>query len=391
MDKPKIVGYFTAWSIYARSFNVSDIDATKLTHINYAFYNLDTNGKVFSGDSWADTDKHFEGDSWNEEGNNLYGNLKQLALLKKKYRHLKILISIGGWSWSTNFGSVTANPVTRKNLVESLVKLVKDYYIDGIDIDWEYPKTPQEGENYVKLVRELRIALDNYANEIRERIPFLITAAMPCGPDNYNKIPLEEFSKYVNYLNLMAYDFSGSWSEIVGHQSNLYDFLGIPLSVDKAVTDYLNSRVPHNKIVIGIPMYGRAFENTEGIGAKFNGIGPGSFEPGIYDYKALPRDENTKEIYIDKLGASFSYNPTTKELITYDSPQVIKEKIKYIKKKKLNGVMFWELSNDLSTNNTRSLLFNAFDAFDSLEHLDDSLNHLDYPLSIYDNVKNQFN
>ncbi|CAG8517824.1 8556_t:CDS:2 [Diversispora eburnea] len=391
MTKPKIVGYFTAWSIYARSFNVSDIDATKLTHINYAFFNLDSNGKVFSGDNWADTDKHFEGDSWNEEGNNLYGNLKQLALLKKKYRHLKILISIGGWTWSTNFGSVTANPVTRKNLVDSLVKLVKDFYIDGIDIDWEYPKTPQEGENYVKLVRELRIELDNYAKEIEERIPFLITAAMPCGPDNYNKIPLEEFSKYVNYLNLMAYDFSGSWSEITGHQSNLYDFLGIPLSVNKAVTDYLKSRVPKNKIVIGIPMYGRAFENTEGIGAKFNGIGSGSFEPGIYDYKVLPRDENSKEIYIEQLGASYSYNPVTKELITYDSPQVIGEKIKFIKDKKLNGVMFWDLSSDLSTNNTRSLLLNAFNGFNSLEHLDDSVNHLNYPLSIYDNVKKQFN
>ncbi|CAG8718572.1 8504_t:CDS:2, partial [Acaulospora morrowiae] len=252
MTRQKIVGYFTSWSIYARSFNVRDIDASKLTHINYAFFNLSPDGKVIFGDPWADTDKHFDGDSWNEEGTNLYGNFKQLALLKQKHRHLKVVISIGGYTWSTNFGSVTANPETRKTMVDSLLKLVKDLYIDGIDIDWEYPKNEKEGTNYVHLVRELRNALNDYAADMGEAQPFLITAALPCGPENYNRIPLRELSRYLDFLNLMAYDFAGSWSSVTGHQSNLY---GKDISVDRAVSDYLAAGVPPEKIVIGMPMY----------------------------------------------------------------------------------------------------------------------------------------
>ncbi|CAG8815733.1 16945_t:CDS:1, partial [Dentiscutata erythropus] len=89
MTKRIISVYFTSWSIYAREFNVKDLDVTKISHINYAFANLDADGNVKIGDPWADTDKHFDGDSWNEGGNNLYGNWKQLGLLKKRNRHLK--------------------------------------------------------------------------------------------------------------------------------------------------------------------------------------------------------------------------------------------------------------------------------------------------------------
>ena len=79
-----VAAYYTSWSIYARAYNVVDIDASKLTHLLYAFANLNPNGEVFLGDSWADTDKHFDGDSWNDVNKNLYGNFKQLGLLKKK-------------------------------------------------------------------------------------------------------------------------------------------------------------------------------------------------------------------------------------------------------------------------------------------------------------------
>jgi hypothetical protein len=128
-----VAAYYTSWSIYARAFNVFDIDADKITHILYAFANLKPDGEVFLGDAWADTDKHFEGDSWNDANRNLYGNFKQFGLLKKKQRNLKVSLSIGGWSWSTNFPAVAANSDTRKKFVTSSIGLLKDLGLDGLD------------------------------------------------------------------------------------------------------------------------------------------------------------------------------------------------------------------------------------------------------------------
>ncbi|CAG8505497.1 11287_t:CDS:2 [Acaulospora colombiana] len=371
MTKPKIVGYFTAWSIYARGYNVYDIDASKLTHINYAFFNLSPDGKVVSGDPWADTDKHFDGDSWNDEGTNLYGNLKQLALLKERYSHLKVLISIGGYTWSTNFGPVTANPVTRKTMVDSLLKLLKDFYIDGIDIDWEYPKNSREGENYVQLVRELRNALDDYAAEIGETTPFLITAALPCGPDNYNKIPLRELARYLDFLNLMAYDFAGSWLPVTGHQSNLY---GKDISVDRAVGDYLAAGPLKTQM-------GLAPRTTESV--------PALLRP-VFTITSICPWEGAVEYFDENYVAGYSYSPDSMEFVTYDTPPVIAKKVGYIKEKRLNGVMFWDLSSDVPTDDPRSLLSAAYNSFGGSQYLDNSSNHRNYPSSVYDNVRHRF-
>ncbi len=91
---PIIVAYFTAWSIYGRSYFVHDIPGDKITHINYAFANIGWDGRIAIGDSWADTEKTFDGETWNQP---LRGNFNQLIKLKEKYPHLRTLISVGGW------------------------------------------------------------------------------------------------------------------------------------------------------------------------------------------------------------------------------------------------------------------------------------------------------
>ena len=91
---PVILAYFAAWSIYSRSFLVSDIPGDKITHINYAFANIGSDGRIVLGDPWADTDKAFDGDKWDQP---LRGNFNQLMKLKQKYPHLRTLISVGGW------------------------------------------------------------------------------------------------------------------------------------------------------------------------------------------------------------------------------------------------------------------------------------------------------
>ncbi|SAL98900.1 hypothetical protein [Absidia glauca] len=138
-----IAGYFVNWGIYARNYNVTDLakNAQCLTHILYAFANLEPSGQVILGDVWADKDKHFSpeqtvdgrGDPWSDnDASNLFGNFKQLYLLKQRYRHLKVSLSIGGWTWSTNFAGVAADPSKRAVFVRSAVQHLGDLGLDGI-------------------------------------------------------------------------------------------------------------------------------------------------------------------------------------------------------------------------------------------------------------------
>ena len=121
--------------------------------------------EVFLSDVWADQDIHYPGDSWNDAGKNLYGNFKQLYLLKKQHRHLKLMLSIGGWTYSPSFHPVVINPTLRAKFVESSIQLLENYGIDGLDIDYEYPQNDKEARGYVDLLKELRHGLDKHAEK----------------------------------------------------------------------------------------------------------------------------------------------------------------------------------------------------------------------------------
>ncbi|KAJ2916774.1 hypothetical protein MD484_g3628, partial [Candolleomyces efflorescens] len=337
------VGYFVNWGIYGRKFPPSLIPVDDLTHILYAFANVrQDSGEVVLSDLWADQDIHYPGDSWNDVGTNLYGNFKAIYKLKQQNRHLKVLLSIGGWTYSPSFHPVVVNPAARAKFVESSIKLLEDYGLDGLDVDYEYPGTEEQAAGYVQLLRELREALDQHQNAKGHGAHFALTIAAPCGPDHYRKLHIEEMDCYLDFWNLMAYDFSGSWDKTANHQANLY---GPPISAAEAVDYYISHGVRKDKIVLGIPLYGRSFSSTEGPGTPFSGVGQGSWEAGVYDYRALPIP-GSYTLRDEKNIASWTYNYATKEMVSYDSEEVAQWKGEYIKHKGLGGSMFWELSGD---------------------------------------------
>ncbi|ROV91551.1 hypothetical protein VPNG_09728 [Cytospora leucostoma] len=379
--------YFANWVIYGRNYQPQQLPASELTIVLYAFANLQSTGEVYSSDSYSDLQKHYSTDSWNDVGNNAYGCIKQLYLLKKANRQMKVLLSIGGWTYSTNFAAAASTAETRAKFASTAVTLVKDWGFDGIDIDWEYPSDATQAANFVSLLSTVRQALDSYAAAYAPGYHFLLTVASPAGPQNYNVMNLSGMATYLDYFNLMAYDYAGSWDSTSGHQANLHYESSNPnatkYSTDQALTAYVAAGVPASKINLGMPIYGRAFEQTAGIGLPYAGVGSGSWENGVWDYKALPKSGAT--VITDSVaGATYSYDSSTQELITYDTADMVATKVTYLKGKGLAGSMFWEASAD--RNDSQSLMLTSFNSLGGSAALDSTQNLLSYPNSTYANI-----
>ncbi|KAL9598782.1 MAG: hypothetical protein Q9219_004280 [cf. Caloplaca sp. 3 TL-2023] len=378
-------------AIYGRNHQPQDIPAENLSHVLYAFANVkpDT-GEVYLTDTWSDTDKHYSTDSWNDIGNNVYGCIKQLYLLKKKHRHLKVLLSIGGWTYSSNFANPASTHQGRSTFAKSAVQHVKNLGLDGLDIDWEYPQDDVEAQNFAHLLTQTRKELDAASShsdhhDHHHTGRFVLTVACPAGAQNYERLHLKSMDRSLDFWNLMAYDYTGSWDTRAGHQANLYlshhDPASTPFSTRKAVEYYVSHGIRPSKIVLGMPLYGRAFTATSGPGHSFSGTGEGSWENGIWDFKDLPK-EGAKECIDKEIGASWSYDEAKRVMVTYDTLAMANVKVDFMKEWGLGGGMWWESSGDKKGN--ESLIGTVVTG---LKHMDRSLNRLAYPESKYDNLR----
>lgn len=362
----RVVGYFTYWSVYAPDYHVADIPADKLTHINYAFANISAAGECVYGDAYADVEKVYEGDSGDE--GSLRGNFNQLAKLKERHPHLKTLISIGGWVWSGRFSDVALTDESRQKFVSSCVDFMQRHGFDGIVVNWEHPvdggldsntTRPEDTQNFTLLVAEFRRQLD--ALGAADDRHYLLTIDAPPGPGKSGHIELDKVTEDLDWINLTSYDFHGPWSKRTNFNSPLYSSSDDPrngsgehdpFTVDAAAQAFVDAGVPAEKIVIGVPFFGRGFKgvpaSNHGLFQPHAGVPEGSRGEGIYDWEHISRDYlgAYDRQWHDDAKVPWLYDAREQIMITYDDPDSVALKADYVRQHDLGGVMIWELSAD---------------------------------------------
>lgn len=266
---------------------------------------------------------------------------------------------------------------------------MSDWAFDGLDIDWEYPATAQEAEWFVLLLKACREALDTYAADNGQEYHYLLTIAVSSGPKNYKILDMAAVDQFVDTWNLMAYDYSGSWDTTTGHAANIYNSQTNPectkFSTHQAVQDHIKGGVSPNKIILGMPLYGRSFMNTENsLGKAFDGVATGtSTDDGVWLYRDLPHAGAEVNIDHEAVGA-WSYNAATKELVSFDNADTTKMKADYIHNQNLGGVMFWEAAGDKDGEDSLVGTMTT-----EMGGIAGGQNMVDYPNSRFVNIKNQ--
>lgn len=336
----KVVGYYAAWAAYS-GYYPNQIDASKLTHINYAFANISSDLKITLG--YPDIDSN---------------NIKLLNSLKQTNPNLKTIISVGGWSWSGKFSDVALTDASRTVFADSCVAFIKQYGFDGIDLDWEYPvsgglstnsRRPEDKQNFTLLLQKIREKLD--AQGALDQKHYLLTIAGGTDNSYVNNVEMAKLSQYLDYAMIMTYDLHGNWDSYTDLHAPLYNNTDISpqykISVDSAVNAWINASFPANKLVLGIPFYGYIYSSVNntnnGLYQTFGGANSISYQAITTNY--LNHPGYTRYFHSQSL-VPWLFNGST--FISYEDSQSITNKTNYIKTKNLSGAMIWELSQDPS-------------------------------------------
>lgn len=357
-SQKKVITYLPCWE--SRPWEVEDIQGDKLTHVYLSFARLNNDFEISDeemrirtvGGQYAMPDivssEMIIEETW-----------AKVAELQKLYPELKFIIAVGGWE-ADGFSDMAANAANREIFVDSVVEYIEEHNLDGIDIDWEYPvngawgvikSRPEDKENFTALITLLREKL----GEDKE-----ISFCANVSTWFFDAVELDKLVPLVDSVNLMTYDMRGNWESSAFHSAGLYRNPAEPqdwgLSVSETVDRFLAAGVPADKLIVGVPTYGKEFRNVE---AGPNG--DGLFQPFVAETKdkgswvsSIPY-QKLEDYFVNKNGftrywddvakAPYLYDGQT--FISYDDAESIKAKSEYIKEKDLAGIMYWEYVNDI--------------------------------------------
>jgi chitinase len=331
----RVVAYVIGWTTQP------DFHPEKLTHINFAFGKIDPEGKVVLPHP------------------GVAAQLSQLRALKGQNPALKILLSVGGWT-AEGFSDAALTDRSRQLFASSAIALLREHQLDGLDLDWEYPgqsvagikSRPEDKRNFTLLLQTLRVQLDKAsADDRRPRSDRYLLTIASADREYFEYTEMDKLHVYLDWLNVMTYDFFNSLTPTTGHHAGLYRSPYAAASdrcTDASIKQHLAAGIPASKLVLGVAFYGRGF-------AGVNPLHDGLNQPYERFEAAHPYAELV-ESYIGKQGfvrewdaqaqAPFLWNATTHAFITYDDPQSIGIKAEYVRTHHLGGTMFWELGQD---------------------------------------------
>jgi chitinase len=318
-----------------RPLTPDEVNVRKLTRINYAFANI-KDGEIIEG---------FSHDA---------ENFVTLHDLKKVNPALKVLVSVGGWTWSGNFSDASLTRQSRTRFITSAVRFIERHQLDGLDIDWEYPNQigngnvyrPEDKHNFTLLLAELRQRFDVEEKRLHRRLyTSIATGASQKFLDNTE---MDKVQRYVDTVNLMTYDFYVG-GPTTGHDAPLFHNPADPknVSAERSVDLFLQAGVPARKLVLGVPFYGRSWGEVSNAN---NGLfQSGKAAKGVhFSYPDLPNLLATGFVrhWDETASVPFLYNPQTQVFVTYEDPQSLAAKCRFVNQHSLGGVMFWEYFND---------------------------------------------
>jgi len=329
----RLVGYVAGWE------KLPSIEAEKITAINYAFAHI-VDGAVMLDQAGA---AEF---------------LAQLRALKSRNQRLKVLVSVGGWG-ADGFSDAALSEASRTRFAQSAADLIAQQQLDGIDLDWEYPGLAGPGighrdedrHNFTLLLEALRLRLDASGQQRgRGADRYLITAALADG-EFVAHIELDRIHEYLDWIDLMTYDFHNSLTKTTGHHAGLSVSATAAAgerSVERAVGQFLAAGVPANKLIVGVPFYGRAFAEAQ---PENQGLDqPYGHYDKDYPWPKLVADFIGRYGYVrywdDKAKVPYLWNAQTRTFVSYDDPQSLALKAAYVKSHQLGGMMYWEQSQD---------------------------------------------
>lgn len=331
----RVIAYVAGWSMPAT------IRSEKLTHINFAFARIDGSGRIgFEDPKFALA-------------------LRSLLALRQRNPGLKILISVGGWE-ADGFSDAALTETSRQRFAESAVEFLRAHTLDGIDLDWEYPGQGVAGikfrvedkQNFTLLLEALREKLDaaSAADGRAGANRYLLTIAS-ADREYFDHTEMDRLHVYLDWINVMSYDFFNSLTKTTGHHAGLYaSEFAAPndRNADASIKQHLAAGIPSDKLVLGVAFYGRGFA---GVNPENQGLNqPYERYEGDHPYSeiatTLIASLGPVRIWDERAQAPFLWNARTRTFITYDDPQSIRAKAAYVRKHRLGGMMFWELSQD---------------------------------------------
>ena len=354
---PRLVGYFPQWGLYNQPQYVlkdlvADQGAAMLSQINYAQAFV-TGGQCSIADRHADLDLPYTVQQSvdglpDDPAQPIRGGFNQLLKLRRQYPRLKLVISLEGRA--SDFAADAATPAQRETFVASCVKLFLQGHLapgieagplfDGIDVDWEYPGLDHR-DDFLALLAEFRRQMDAL------RPGLLLTIAVGPSPQMAGGIDLTALGRIVDQVGLMTYDMAGPWSKVTGFHAPLRLPDGHPGgSGQQAVEAFVAAGIPPQKLLLGVPFYGYAWNNVQ---ADANGLfQQGQGMRGDYPYSEIAGMTSASKVYRDPGSqAPWLYNGNV--FWTYDDPVSIRFKGQYIRQQGLGGLMAWELGEDSPT------------------------------------------